>query len=105
MRRIAVESSHIKSVGYDEATKTLEIEFHRHPTKKDPRPKPAQPYRYFDVPMIHYEALIYLKNKGSYFEQEIKGKFRFEKVPVETSCPYIVAGQECPDGHKPQATA
>ena len=69
MERKQVESSNISSVGYDEDTNTLEIEFHN-----------GGVYQYFDVPFPVYDALIEADSKGQYLAQQIKGKYRYVKV-------------------------
>lgn len=67
--RIPVESSNIASIGFDEATSTLEVEFHS-----------GAVYQYFDVPLAVYEGFIEAKSKGQYLAQNIKGYFRYVKV-------------------------
>ncbi|WP_140132871.1 KTSC domain-containing protein, partial [Vibrio parahaemolyticus] len=46
MERIAVSSSNLVSVGYDEGTMTLEVEFNN------------GIYQYYDVPLYIYEELM-----------------------------------------------
>lgn len=69
MERIPVESSNIASIGYDEDSNTLEIEFHN-----------GGVYQYFDVPFQVYDDLMSAESKGIYLAQQIKGKYRFVKV-------------------------
>lgn len=69
MERISVSSSNISSIGYDENSQTLEIEFHN-----------GGVYQYFDVPINVYQDLIKAGSTGQYFAQHIKGYFRFVKV-------------------------
>lgn len=69
MERISVSSSNISSIGYDENSQTLEIEFHN-----------GGVYQYFDVPVNVYQGLIQTGSSGQYFAQHIKGYFRFVKV-------------------------
>ncbi len=69
MERIPVESSNIASIGYDEDTNTLEIEFHN-----------GGVYQYFDVPFAVYDGLMEASSKGQYLAQQIKGQFRYVKV-------------------------
>lgn len=69
MERISVSSSNISSIGYDENSQTLEIEFHS-----------GGVYQYFDVPINVYQGLIQTGSTGQYFAQHIKGYFRFVKV-------------------------
>ena len=67
--RIPVESSNIASIGFDEDSSTLEIEF-----------LSSAVYQYFDVPFPVYEGLMEASSKGQYFAQNIKGNYRFVKV-------------------------
>jgi hypothetical protein len=69
MQRQAVESSTLRSAGYDAAKRTLEIEFQN-----------SHVYRYFGVPQSVYDSLIAASSKGQYFNQCIKGIFAFEKI-------------------------
>jgi hypothetical protein len=67
MKREPVKSSSIKSVGYENRSKILEIEFHRGPSL----------YRYFDVPWLVYSELMTSESKGK--------SFRCEEVVTEES--------------------
>ncbi|MBR9860960.1 KTSC domain-containing protein [bacterium] len=69
MERIAVDSSNISSIGYDEESTTLEIEFHN-----------GAVYQYFDVPFSIYDDLMGADSHGKYLAQNIKGKYRFVRV-------------------------
>lgn len=69
MKRIAVESSNLASVGYDEATKTLEIQFHS-----------GGIYQYDDVEKEVYDELMNADSKGRYFLHEIKGAYSYRRV-------------------------
>ena len=69
MDRIPVDSSNISSIGFDEETSTLEVEFHG-----------GAVYQYFDVPLYVYEGLLDAGSKGQYLAQHIKGYYRFVKV-------------------------
>jgi len=61
MKREPVESSNLASVGYDESSSTLEIEF-RH----------GSIYQYFGVPLSVYQGLMNASSKGQYFDQRVK---------------------------------
>ena len=61
MDREPVESSNLASVGYDESSSTLEIEF-RH----------GDIYQYSAVPLSVYQGLMSASSKGQYFDQNIK---------------------------------
>ena len=71
MERKPVESSNIKSVGYDEVTKTLEIEF-----------KGSGVYQYKGVPKEIYEGFSKAESIGKYFYAKVKSnrEYKFEKV-------------------------
>lgn len=68
MERISVDSSNLVSVGYDENSCTLEVEFNN------------DIYRYFDVPSDVYCDLMGSDSKGSYFHRNIRNSYDFEKI-------------------------
>ncbi len=68
MERIAVDSSNLVSVGYEESTLSLEVEF-RHGL-----------YRYYDVPLYVYEELLLSDSKGSYLHNNVKQVYNYEKI-------------------------
>lgn len=68
MEREPVESSNLLSVGYDENSLTLEIEFK------------SGIYQYYDVPQHIYEELINSNSLGSYLHRFIKSEFTCSKV-------------------------
>lgn len=69
MVRTPVKSSNLKSVGYDPATKTLEVEFHS-----------GAVHRYAGIPSGHHQNLIKSKSPGSYFHTHIKDAFASNQV-------------------------
>ena len=69
MRVIAVESTALSTVGYDEARALLRIEFWS-----------REVYQYFGVPAAVHQALLGSSSKGSYFNQTIRGRFPFCQV-------------------------
>jgi hypothetical protein len=69
MKRESVSSSSIASIGYNVATKTLEIEF-----------KSGTIYQYFDVPEYVHSALMSSGSIGQYFNSIIKGSYRYSRV-------------------------
>jgi hypothetical protein len=75
MERQRVQSNLIYSVGYDPATKTLEVEFLRK-IKDNSR----SIYRYHDVPPGKWEAMQAANSQGSYFLVHIKPNFKFTRV-------------------------
>jgi len=69
MERKSVQSSNIASIGYDEATSTLEIEFLNNSV-----------YQYFDVPQYIYNELMEAESHGKYLAQNIKGIYRYSRI-------------------------
>jgi len=69
IQRKRVASSDIASIGYDEATETLEIEFHA-----------TGVYRYFSVSKSVADECCASPSPGKYFLQNIKGKYAWEKA-------------------------
>lgn len=69
MERKPVDSSNISSIGYDDDSSTLEVEFHS-----------GAVYQYFDVHLNIYDGLMESASKGQYFAQHIKGYYRYVKV-------------------------
>jgi hypothetical protein len=68
MKRVPVSSSNIASVGYDDKTHTLEVEFHS-----------GHVYQYFDVPRTIFDGLLSAGSVGQYFNQ-IKGIYRYARI-------------------------
>ena len=69
MNRQAVSSSNIASIGYDNDSQTLEIEFLN-----------GGVYQYFDVPLHIYNGLMNASSHGQYLTENIKGNYRYSKV-------------------------
>jgi hypothetical protein len=69
MNVTAVESSTLSAVAYDENRAILQLEF-----------RSRAIYRYFAVPSPVHEGLIAATSKGRYFNQAIRGRFRYEPV-------------------------
>lgn len=61
MKRRPVSSSCLRSVGYDLADRTLEVEF-----------VDGRVYRYFSVPKSRYAGLMDAPSHGRYFLEHIK---------------------------------
>lgn len=61
MTRTPVLSSVLRSVGYDEDSRTLEVEFLH-----------GGIYEYFGVPESRYSGLVRSSSKGEYFDEYIK---------------------------------
>jgi hypothetical protein len=69
MKRTAVDSSMMASVGYDRARKTLEIEF-----------QTGDVYEYFGVPYDVFRALLDAASMGRFFHAEIDRVYDFTQV-------------------------
>lgn len=69
MEKIPVRSSHLRAVGYDPATATLEIQFHD-----------GAVYRYANVPATIHAALLAATSKGEYFNLHIKPRYRYRQI-------------------------
>lgn len=69
MIRKPVSSSNLKSVGYEEETQILEIEFNN-----------GGVYRYFEVPKTVYFELMSASSHGKYFNQYIKNCYHWSQV-------------------------
>jgi hypothetical protein len=68
MDRQIVESSNLKSVGYDQSSNILEIEF-----------LSGGIYQYFKVPSQIYLALMKATSKGIYFHKNIKEQYKYKQ--------------------------
>jgi hypothetical protein len=69
MERQPVESSSLRSVGYDAQRRELAIEFHD-----------GTVYLYGNVPEDVYAALLQSESKGGYFNAEIREQYVYHKV-------------------------
>lgn len=69
MRRRQVESTTVRSVGYERKSRILEIEF-----------QSGVVYQYVDVPARVYEQLWKAESKGRYFNSEIRDTYEFVRV-------------------------
>ena len=67
MRHIPINSSNLRSVGYDGST--LEIRFHS-----------GGNYQYFDVPNTIYNELMSAALSGEYFHANIENNYRCKKI-------------------------
>lgn len=74
MTRRPVTSSSIASVGYDDATQQLEVEFTN-----------GGIYQYADVPPSAHEALIGAASIGKHFAQHIRPTFSHTRLGHEKS--------------------
>lgn len=69
MQRISVVSSNIRSIGYDEKTQTLEVEF-----------KNYSVYQYPSFPEDLYTEFMNSDSKGKFFFSEIKYSYSFRRI-------------------------
>ncbi|HUH79151.1 MAG TPA: KTSC domain-containing protein [Methanoregula sp.] len=69
MERQPVKSRILRSVGYDEATKDLEIEFQN-----------GLVYRFLAVPPKVYRDLMRSDEIGKYFSEKVRPRFRSKQV-------------------------
>ena len=69
MERMAVVSTMAKSVGYDAATSTLEVEFKTG----------NEVWQYYEVPAAQYEEMLQ-GSIGQYFQANIRGKYRASRI-------------------------
>ena len=69
MRRKPVDSSTMRSVGYEAESRILEIEFDS-----------GAVYQYLDVPLRRYEELQAAESKGRYFNSEIRDSYPYVQV-------------------------
>jgi len=73
MERQPVESCNLKSVGYDNNLKNLEIEFHS-----------GLIYQYQNVPSHIYANLISAHSTGTFFTDKIKNRYRSKRLDKVT---------------------
>ena len=69
INRVPVDSSNIRSIGYDFDTQILEIEF-----------LSGGIYRYSNVPSNIHDELMAADSKGRYFAANIKEQYTTEKI-------------------------
>jgi hypothetical protein len=69
MYRTPVSSSNISSIGYDQQTGTLEVEFHS-----------GDIYQYFNVSDYLYNGLMNAASKGQFLNEHIRHSYRYQKT-------------------------
>ena len=69
MERDFVSSSNIASIGYDEASQTLEVEF-----------LSGSVYQYYNVPLSVYENMMQAGSKGRFLNFYIKNAYPYSRV-------------------------
>lgn len=69
MIRDPVASTTVASVGYDESTQTLEVEFNT-----------GSVYQYYNVTAFLYEQLMKAPSKGQFLNVNIKNAYPYSRV-------------------------
>lgn len=69
MYRTTVNSSNIKSIGYDKISSVLEVEF----TSGDV-------YQYFNVPEFLYQQFLQASSHGQFLNDHIRYNYRYQKI-------------------------
>jgi hypothetical protein len=69
MQRQPVESTTMRSVGYDQTNQVLEVEF-----------QSGTIYQYLGIPPAIYKDLLAAESKGRYFNSEIRDTYEFVRV-------------------------
>ena len=69
IKRVPVESSALATIGYSRRLRALEIEFRNGAT-----------YRYLDVEPTLYRTLMKAPSKARFYDQNIRGKYRWLHV-------------------------
>ena len=69
MTRDYVESSSLQSVGYDEQSQTLEVEFCN-----------GAVYQYYNCPRLVYDELMNSASKGQFFNSQIRNGLPYSRV-------------------------
>jgi hypothetical protein len=67
--REVVESSSLKSIGYDRRTQTVEVEFAN-----------GSVYRYEDVPLALWTEFRHSASKGKFLQEKIRDRFPTTRV-------------------------
>jgi hypothetical protein len=69
MRRAAIASTSLASIGYDPASKTLEVEF-----------AGGAVYQYLGVPEIEHHRFLRARSRGAYLNGNIKPRFLCRRI-------------------------
>ena len=69
MDRNYIASTNIASIGYDENSQTLEVEFLNNSI-----------YQYFNIPVSLYEQLMAESSKGKFLNTYIKNAYAYSRV-------------------------
>ena len=74
MQRAFVESTTLRSAGHDAQSAVLELQFRN-----------GAVYRYLLVPQRVYRDLLGARSKGGYFNQNIRGRYPYQRVQCASS--------------------
>ena len=74
MQRAIVESTTLRSAGHDAQSAVLELQFRN-----------GAVYRYRPVPPWVYRDLLEARSKGAYFNQNIRGRYPYQRVQPASS--------------------
>jgi hypothetical protein len=69
MDRVSVESATLASVGYDQGTLVLELEF-----------RSGEIYQYLAVPPSIHRTLLNAESKGQFFNRSIRNSFSYTRA-------------------------
>jgi len=69
MQRALVESTTLQSAGHDPELEVLELQFRN-----------GAVYQYFLVPQRVYRDLLWARSKGGYFNQNIRGRYPYQRT-------------------------
>jgi hypothetical protein len=69
MNRVSINSTNIKSIGYDKLATILEVEFNS-----------GDIYQYFNVPEYLYQQFLQASSHGQFLNDNIRYNYRYQKV-------------------------
>lgn len=69
MERLALNSTSLRTAGYEPRNAVLEIEF-----------QDGAVYQFFAVPAENHSRLLQAKSHGAYFNSHIRNRFDFAKI-------------------------
>lgn len=78
IERLPVDSSNLKSIGYDEARGILAVEF-----------QGGSIFHYYGVPLAVFEELGQAESRGHFYAKKIRGSFPGK--PMTGKCPECLA--------------
>jgi hypothetical protein len=81
MKRQNVQSSELRSIGYDPHTRTLEVEFHAR----------GSIYQYYGVPPAIHRRLMHAESHGKYFNKHIRNRNYLYKKVGESELEFALA--------------